>query len=123
MVRLVLFTAAVAALMFAVDQVYDAWIHPLAWWVLLFYFVLTLLGEWFISGAMRRNKDNFMASYMAVIGLRFLLSAGFIGIFIYQRPPDLRIFVTNFFVLYLLFLGFEIWGVLGNLRRDSPGAS
>ncbi len=123
MVRLVIFTGAVAAAMFALDQAMDAWVHPLAWWVLAFYFVLTLLGERFIAGAMRRNKDNFMASYMAVIGLRFLLSAVFIGIMIYQRPPHLRIFVTNFFVLYLLFLGFEIWGVLGNLRRDSRGAS
>jgi len=123
MVRLVLFTAAVAALMFGIDQVADAWIHPLAWWVLLFYFVLTLLGEWFTGRAIRRNKDNFMASYMAVIGFRFLLSAVFIGILIYQRPLGLRIFVTNFFVLYLLFLGFEIWDVLGNLRRDSRGAS
>ena len=123
MVRLILFTAAVTIAMFAVDQVADAWVHPLAWWVLAFYFVLALIGEWFIGQAMRRNRDNFMASYIAVIGFRFLLSALFIGILIYQRPPGLRIFVTDFFVLYLLFLGFEIWGVLGNLRRDSPGAS
>ena len=104
MVRLVLFTVAVAAIMFAVDQVADAWLHPLAWWVLVFYFVLTLIGEWFIGRAIRQNRDNFMASYMAVIGFRFLLSALFIGILIYQRPLGLRIFVTDFFVLYLLFL-------------------
>jgi hypothetical protein len=123
MVRLVLFTTAIAAVMFGADQLADPWVHPLAWWVLAFYFVLTVLGERLIQKGIRQNRDNFMGTYMAVIGIRFLLSAVFIGIFIYRRTPDLRIFVTNFFVLYLLFLGFEIWGVLGNLRRDSPGAS
>lgn len=123
MVRLVFFTIAIAAAMVGVDQLADPWVHPLAWWVLAFYFVLTAVGERFIQKGIQRNKDNFMGTYMAVIGLRFLLSALFIGIFIYRRTPELRIFVTNFFVLYLLYLGFEIWGVLGNLRRDSPGAS
>ena len=123
MVRLLVFTMALAVAMFALDQLADPWVHPLAWWVLAFYFLVTAIGERLIQKGIRRNRDNFMATYMAVIGIRFLLSAVFIGIFIYRRPPDLRIFVTNFFVLYLLFLGFEIWGVLGNLRRDSPGAS
>ncbi len=123
MVRLVLFILIIAAIISGVNQIVTSWVHPLVWWILAFFTVITFAGHWFIQKGLHRYKDNFMSIYLGVMGFRFLASLLFIGIFIYKRVPDLFTFVINFFVLYLLFLGFEIYGVLGNLRRNSPGAS
>jgi hypothetical protein len=123
MVRLFLFILILAAAILGIDQAVTSLVHPLAWWILGFFTVITLAGHWFIQKGLHQYKDAFMSIYLGVLGFRFLLSLLFIGIFIYKRIPEMLTFVINFFVLYLLFLGFEIYGVLGNLRRNSPGAS
>ena len=50
---------------------------------------------------------------------RLLLSFVLLAYFLFQRIPQTYLFVSNFFVLYLLFTGFEIYGLYANLRRFS----
>lgn len=123
MLSVVIFTLILGGVVWGLDWAADSWVHPYCGWVLLFFFLITLVGHWFTERGLKRNRENFMSIYLGVTGFRLLISILFIGIFIYKRIPDLYVFVINFFVLYLSYVGFEIRGVLGNLRRDSPEAS
>lgn len=120
MVQLLLFTTVLAGILFGINAVADEWVHPLAFWLLAFFLVVTAAGRWFLGRLMRQNPDNLMSAYLGVTAFRLLISIALIAVFLVKRGPQTYTFVINFFILYLLYVGFEIRDVLGNLRRNSP---
>ncbi|MEN9296677.1 MAG: hypothetical protein RJA42_946 [Bacteroidota bacterium] len=66
---------------------------------------------------LKNEGEKFIPFQMISLTIRFILSVVFIGYFAYIHTPNMVLFASNFFVLYLCSTNFEIFGLLRNLRR------
>ena len=94
-------------------------VHSRAWVLLGFVALLTVLSNRLTQQGVNK-PDSLLGWYFGSMGLRMLLSLGLMAWFLMQRVERPYLFIANFFALYLLSVGFEIWGLLANLRRNSP---
>ncbi len=92
------------------------YVYHLVWWILVFFFMLTFTSLYIIERFTRKNKKNFLAVYFSAMVGRLFISIIFAAVFILTDRSHVFIFAINFLVLYLLFLGFEIYGIMTNLR-------
>nr|WP_262921629.1 hypothetical protein [Pontibacter ruber] len=94
----------------------NALVHSFIWYILAF-FVLVTAGTFYISRlGVSYDSDNFQLYYFGSMGFRMLLSIGVVFLYVYLFAESELQFVINFFVLYFLFTGFEIFSLLANLR-------
>ncbi len=96
-----------------VPQVIYRWV-----WVLLIYFIaITMASYLVVQRIASRKRDNFMAAYFSAMLARLFLSIIVASVFILLDRSEVLLFAINFVVLYLLFLGFELYGIMSNLRH------
>jgi hypothetical protein len=98
-------------------------IHPLTYYILGFFALLSALTYWVTDRLVRANANHFMAAYFGSVVARLLVSVGFVIVYFYKggakEGAGTWAFLGSFFLLYFLFAGFEIWSVLSNLRPFS----
>jgi len=87
------------------------------WIILVFFFVLTLASLLVIEKLTKKNPKSFLAVYFSAMIARLFISIIFATIFILTDRESVFNFSINFLFLYLLFLGFEIYGIITNLRQ------
>ncbi len=123
MIKIFLLTACLAGIIFLADHFFPSmFIHPAIWVMLAFFLIVALISHYITEIGVRKRKDNIVNYYFSTMLLRLLLSIAFIGFFVYSKAEDIFLFVANFFILYLLYVGFEIYWLLTNLRRNSKNA-
>lgn len=86
--------------------------------MLLFYVSLSFLMHRLVELGNQDEGDRFIPFYMTFTIARLILSAAFVGFFIYRGVADRRTFVLDFLVLYIFYTTFEIYGLSRKLRRD-----
>jgi hypothetical protein len=91
-----------------------ALVHPLIWYILLFFVVVTALAYYVSRLGVSYDPDNFQLYYFGSMGFRMILSIAVIFIYVFMYSENELQFVFNFFVLYFLFTGFEIYSLLAN---------
>jgi len=64
------------------------------------------------------KPERFIGFYMTFVITRLILSAAFVGFFLYRGVEQRSIFILDFLVLYIFYTCFEIYGLNRNLRRD-----
>jgi O-antigen/teichoic acid export membrane protein len=97
----------------------DAWIHPFAGYMLLFFLAISYLIHRLMEVGMRNKREKFVEFYLSTVVVRLLLCIVFVGVSFYLGIDDIPLFISNFFALYLFYTFFEIYGLYRNLRRDS----
>lgn len=120
MIKIIIFTCILALLIFIADQfLIPNLIHSQIWVLLAFFFVLSLIGHRITQIGIQRNKDNAVLYYFSVMLLRLVISGVFIAVYLYTGTTDRIVLIGNFFILYLLYVAFEIKTLLTNLQRNS----
>ncbi|WP_202985665.1 hypothetical protein [Pedobacter planticolens] len=66
----------------------------------------------------KRNPEVGVMAMMASIAVKMLFSMAFVLIYVLKTPVSSLLFVLDFFSLYFLFSGFEIYALLCNLRHS-----
>ncbi|MCF0060866.1 hypothetical protein MUK70_16625 [Dyadobacter chenwenxiniae] len=97
---------------------FDRFLHPYIWYILIFFFGLSVFAHRLMEIGFRNNREKFVTFYIAVIVGRIILSLIFIALFLFKGLSDSFLFITNFFALYLFYTCFEIYGLYRNLRRN-----
>lgn len=92
------------------------YVYHQVWIILLFFFVLTLVSLFIIQKLTENKSSNFLAIYFSVMIGRLFISIIFATVFILTDRTHVFNFSINFLILYLLFLGFEITGIITTLR-------
>ncbi len=118
MIRLLVFSLALAGFWFFIDTIFPDWVHPHIWLMLGFLGVISLAGHAYLQWRLKLDADNIMSPYLLLTGLRLLTSLGFIIFFIKNSTSDIFVFLLNFFLTYFLYVGFEIYWLVSNLRRN-----
>ncbi len=111
-----IYTVLVAITILIIQYVEPDWIYHYVWLVVLFLFLITLGTIRLTHIASKKLNKQFIQVYFAIMTVRLLISLGFALIFIVKDRDHVLVFGLNFIVLYLLFLGFEIYTILTNLR-------
>jgi small-conductance mechanosensitive channel len=125
MIKILIFTAILAIAIFVAEQfLIPGFIHTAIWVMLGYFFVLSVLGHRIVEKGIRSNQDNIVLYYFTVMLIRLLVSAIFIAGYLYIGTREIgtreiTIFIANFFILYLLYVTFEIKTLLTNLQRNS----
>ncbi|MFN8357752.1 MAG: hypothetical protein U0Y10_25050 [Spirosomataceae bacterium] len=100
-----------------------AYLHPLKWLLFAYFIAVSYLNHALMKQGFMQNREKFIVFSIASMVGRLVLGVMLILAIIVSGVPNRRLFIINFFVLYLLFTGFEIWSNLANLRRFSGGGS
>ena len=117
----ILYTAILAGIAIALPVFFPD-VNLLAnkfWLVFGFLSVLTLIAFILASIGMKSNPETGVMAIMGSIILKMLFSMAFVLIYSLNHKGKDLLFAFNFFSLYLLFTGFEIYGLLRNLRHQN----
>lgn len=112
-----IFTGAIALLTAAIYFFFPHIVYSKVWILISFFFLLTHLSIWIVQNTTRKKSSNFMAIYFSAMIARLFISIIFAAIFILIDKQHVMVFAGNFIVLYLSYLGFEIYTILTNLRH------
>lgn len=119
MLRSILFTAIIAFVFFVAEYFgYGSLIHSYWKIMLLFYLSLSFLMHRLVELGNQGKAERFISFYMTFVIARLILSAAFVGFFLYRGIEHRASFVITFLVLYIFYTSFEIYGLSRNLRRD-----
>lgn len=94
-------------------------VHPYIWYMVLFFLFVTGFTHYITSMGRKNDPTNFQMYYLGSTVFRVLMSIGVIFIYVYFSAERELQFVANFFLLYFMYTGFEIYHILTNLRRNS----
>lgn len=89
-------------------------VHEYVWYIFGFFILITVATFYITRLGISYDNDNFQLYYFASMGFRMLLSIAVIFIYVFMFSEGELQFVLNFFVLYFLFTGFEIYSILAN---------
>jgi uncharacterized membrane protein len=97
----------------------DKLVHPFIWWGLLFFSFVAIFTHYITHLGFKHDSENLHAYFYAAMGVRMVFAI--IAIFVYRYFHEERLiqFVFNFFALYFIYTGFEIYALLSNLRQNS----
>ncbi|WP_419700896.1 hypothetical protein [Mucilaginibacter sp. NFX135] len=97
---------------------YAGWITPKFW--LLFFFLsgLTFLTVVSILMVGKIKQDMYAQAFLAATTVKLLACMFFALIFLLKNSVNRYVFVADFFYIYFLNMGFEIYGLLRNLRNQ-----
>ena len=119
-VRVILYTLILAGVIFLLQKNRQTfWIHELIWAVVWFYFGWTLLSGLLTLYFLRLSKDNSVPILLGTGLFRLLGSLGFVFVVLWMGTENLLWFVVDFFIIYLLYLLFDIYTFITNLRPHS----
>lgn len=97
----------------------SSYLHPLKWTLFAFFLTISYLNYVLMNQAFAQNREKFIVFSLASMVGRLILSLVFVSVMVLVGTPNRRLFILNFFALYLLFTSFEVWSNLANLRRFS----
>jgi hypothetical protein len=89
-------------------------------WLLFFYLSgLTFLVVSSILFVQQKNGDYYAQAFLAGTTVKILACIIFIFIFLAKNKVDKHVFLANFFYIYFLNMGFEVYILLRNLRHKN----
>jgi len=117
--NLFVLTAAIcAAIGLLLHYTHYTLVHPFIWYILLFFVFVTGFTYYISELGYKNDLDNFQVYYFASMGFRMVLSIGVVALYVFFYKEGRLAFVFNFFALYFIFTGFEIYSLLANLRPN-----
>lgn len=122
--KIIAFTLILAGVIFLVNSIWEPlWIHEKIELVVWFYFGLSFIVGLFSQYLLKISKENSVSILLGAGLIRLLASLGFVFIIIWSGAGNILWFVVNFFVVYLLYLLFDIYTFIANLRPHSKQAN
>lgn len=106
-----------AAFYMANDKLLGAILHDQFPGLILFFFLQSLVIAWLISLAEKTNWQSPLHA-LGTITFRFLTALFFIAVLFVLEFKDMKALMAQFLVVYLIYLIFELYTVLSNLRRN-----
>ncbi|WP_181306698.1 hypothetical protein [Rufibacter sp. XAAS-G3-1] len=97
----------------------DQLIHSYIWYMLGFFVFLTCFAHYVSNLGLAHDSENLHAYFFASMGVRMVFSVIAVFVYRYFHAQQLVQFVLNFFALYFIYAGFEIYALLSNLRQNS----
>jgi len=98
---------------------YDDWLVPNFWLVFFYLSGLTFLVLAAILFVQYKNQEYYVQAFLAGTTVKILGCIFFIIIFLMKNKVNKHFFLADFFYIYFLNMGFEIYLLLRNLRHKN----
>jgi hypothetical protein len=122
--KILFFSLAVAlAVMVIKTTPIDVYLHTSIYYLIGFYALQSLLLAWAESKFVKGNRQNFVLFVIGSISFRLFTSLVVAIAFLLAVGEQNTLFIISFFALYLLFLGFELFMLMTNLRSNFENSS
>nr|MBI1231447.1 hypothetical protein [Cytophagales bacterium] len=117
LLQLLIGTMLLASLIYLLREFFPGrYIHDKVWAVLLFYSLLTAVTGVVSIHFLGKDKLNSVSVILGSAVFRLLVSLVFVLIALWGGDENILWFVVNFFTIYLLYLLFDIYSLITNLR-------
>ncbi|MFP4090662.1 MAG: hypothetical protein ACLFUB_06865 [Cyclobacteriaceae bacterium] len=113
-----IYSSLLALFTFAVKYLAPGLVHQGAFYILLFFYLLTLLTHYLSLSGLGYSVERFSVFFFTSMIMRLLLSAGVVLVALLLQIPERISFALNLVVLYFAFLIFEINALLTTLRSN-----
>lgn len=97
------------------------WLYDYQWLLVFYFFILTMISLIIVEKTAKKDLDNVSKGFFGAMMLRFFLSIIIALVVIYFDREGAMVFAVNFIILYLLYLGFEIYYLINNLQLRING--
>ena len=118
----IIFSAILVGLVLGLQQVpgTEGMLHQGVLSILIFSAFLGLaiafMAGWGVKNLDAQSRPNL---FIAITGIRIIVSLIFVLIVVYNGLEERVLWVANFFAIYLIYLVFEIYTIMSNLRAIS----
>ncbi len=103
----------------SIKQIKPEWIYNLYIWLIGYFIIITFASLVVVDKAIEKDPENIARNYFGAMIFRLFVSVLVALLFIYFDRENSTVFAGNFIVLYLMFLGFEIYALMANLQAQS----
>ncbi len=122
--KVLIFSLAVSFMVMAAQlTAFARYLHPSIYYLIGFYTLQSLLLAWAESKFVKGNRQNFVLFVIGSISFRLFTSLVVAVAFLLAVGEQNTLFIISFFALYLLFLGFELFMLMTNLRSNFENSS
>lgn len=122
--KILIFSVAVYLIVVAIKLTALAtYLHTSVYYLIGFYTLQSLLLAWAESKFVKGNRQSFVLFVIGSISFRLFTSLVVAVAFLLAVGEQNTLFIISFFALYLLFLGFELFMLMTNLRSNFENSS
>ncbi|MDX5338488.1 MAG: hypothetical protein LPK25_05635 [Cyclobacteriaceae bacterium] len=118
-VRFLLATILIAGLVVLLQQILPQVVSTSIWSIFLFVLILSYFVSAGSNWLYRQSPENFMQIKLLGMVIRILASLGYIAWAVLAGEKNIILFISNFFILFLFYLIFDIYTFITNLRPIS----
>ena len=111
-----LYTSIIAFIQFGVYHLNAGLLYAHQWYLLLYFYLITFLSIVIIEKSTQRDAEKLSKGFFSAMMLRLFVSVIIAIVIIYIDRVNSTIFALNFLILYLLYLGFEIYYLINILQ-------
>jgi hypothetical protein len=111
-----LFTLIIALIQFLVHNFNAGLLYAHQWYLLLYFYLITFLSIVIIEKTTQQDAEKLSKGFFTAMMLRLFISVIIAIVIIYFDRVNSTIFALNFLILYLLYLGFEIYYLISILQ-------
>lgn len=118
-VRFFMFTGIISLLIFLMQLTLPQVIHEKIWGILCFVAIMSYLIGFLSKLLLKSSPESLIQIKLLGMVLRIIASLVYITIVVMSGAENILLFISNFFILFLFFLVFDIYAFLANLRPIS----
>ena len=111
-----LFTLILAIVQYGIYQLNAGLLYKYQWYLLLYFYLITVISVVIIEKTTQKDAEKLAKGFFSAMMLRLFISVIIAIVFIYYDRVNSTIFALNFLILYLLYLGFEIYYLINILQ-------
>jgi len=111
-----IFTAIVLLVYVVITRLAPGWLYQYQWYLVLYFFLITLLSLLIIEKITQNDQEKLSKGFFLAMMIRLFVSIIIAIVIIYFDRANSTIFALNFLVLYLIYLGFEIYYLISILQ-------
>lgn len=118
-VRFLLFSLIVLGLILLFQQTLPQMLSESIWTIFYFMVILSYLVSFLALWLYKKSPENFLQIKLLGMVIRILASLTFIAVIVWGAEENIILFISNFFILFLFYLIFDIYTFISNLRPIS----
>lgn len=117
--RFLIFTLLLAGVILLLQRILPQVVAESVWTIFLFVAILSYLVGAISNWLYKQSSENLLQIKLLGMVVRILGSLGFIAWAVLTGEKNIILFISNFFVLFLFYLIFDIYTFIANLRPIS----
>ena len=97
----------------------QGWLVPQFWLMFAFISFLTLVALFFVLWIQKLMPEYYAQAFLGATVFKMLACLVFMLVLVLKTPINKPVFMADFFYIYFLNMGFEIYVLLRNLRNQN----